>query len=58
MPCDPTDPASISRAVLKLYYDRNLAQEMGRRGRNRVLSDWNYETQFAPVLQILQNETL
>ena len=24
---------------------------MGERGRRRVLADWNYETQFAPVLQ-------
>jgi glycosyltransferase involved in cell wall biosynthesis len=56
LPCNPADPASISQAVLTLYQDRNLAQNMGRRGRNRILSGWNYETQFAPVLEILQSE--
>jgi glycosyltransferase involved in cell wall biosynthesis len=56
--CNPADPTSISQAVRKLYQDRNLAQEMGRRGKDRILSGWNYETQFAPVLEILQSETL
>jgi hypothetical protein len=58
MRCNPTDPASISKAVLTLYYDRNLAQDMGRRGRERILSSGNYETQFAPVLEILERETV
>jgi hypothetical protein len=26
---------------------------MGTLGRQRILADWNYETQFAPVLNIL-----
>jgi glycosyltransferase involved in cell wall biosynthesis len=57
LPCNPADPVSISQAVLTLYQDRALAQNMGRHGRKRILSGWNYETQFAPVLEILQSET-
>jgi hypothetical protein len=27
---------------------------MGERGRTRIIAEWNYETQFAPVFRLLQ----
>ena len=52
--CDPADPASIAR-TLKPWIDSAAArQEAGEKGRQKILSDWNYERQFAPVLQRLE----
>ena len=48
--CDPTDTASIAKAIRTLVDSRERARQMGLAGRERVLRDWNYETQFAPVL--------
>lgn len=47
--CNPNDPASIADA-LRWYLDHQAEmQEMGDRGRQRILTEWNYETQFKPV---------
>jgi hypothetical protein len=27
---------------------------MGEKGRRRILSEWNYEAQFAPVVRMLE----
>lgn len=48
--CDPTDVQSIA-AALQWYWDHpDERQKMGRAGRERIRTEWNYETQFAPVL--------
>jgi hypothetical protein len=31
-------------------------RKMGEQGRQRILTEWNYEVQFAPVLDILNRE--
>jgi hypothetical protein len=31
---------------------------MGERGRRRVLTDWNYEAQFAPVLRAVAGDAV
>ena len=48
--CDPNDATSIAEALS--YYLHHLVElrRMASRGRFRVTQDWNYETQFAPVL--------
>ncbi|HEY0673372.1 MAG TPA: glycosyltransferase [Longimicrobiales bacterium] len=51
--CRPNDARSIAAAVQPLVEDTGRAREMGRRGCERILSEWNYETQFAPVLEYL-----
>ena len=49
--CDPLDPASIAKA-LRWFLDHPEARErMGTKGRKRILSDWNYEMEFAPVMK-------
>jgi glycosyltransferase involved in cell wall biosynthesis len=47
--CEPSDPASIAAAVTRLL-DPARRAEMGERARTRILGEWNYEHQFAPVL--------
>ena len=47
--CHPDAPASIA-AALRWYLDHPAEmREMGDRGRQRILTEWNYETQFQPV---------
>jgi glycosyltransferase involved in cell wall biosynthesis len=54
---DPTDPASIAKAVRWLLEHPAELRVMGERGRQRILREWNYERQFAPVLQRLTKQT-
>ena len=49
----PEDAASIAAAVRELCADPARARQMGESGRARVLAEWNYEAQFAPVLSVL-----
>lgn len=48
--CDPTDAASVASALRWFLSHPDEAYAMGERGRQRILSDWNYETQFQPVM--------
>lgn len=48
--CEPGDAASIAAAVRPLCAEPARAWRMGEAGRMRVLAEWNYEAQFAPVL--------
>ena len=56
--CDPSDAASIAGAVARFLADPRLMRSMGERGRQRVRATWNYETEFAPVLRILNDESV
>jgi glycosyltransferase involved in cell wall biosynthesis len=52
--CDPDDAESIARAIRRFLDDPELARSMGEKGRQRILSDWNYEGHFLPVYSRLQ----
>jgi len=54
--CNPDDPESIRDALRGLLDNPGRMRLMGEEGRKRILSDWNYETQFAPVLKRLEEE--
>jgi glycosyltransferase involved in cell wall biosynthesis len=47
------DPASIGGAVARLLNDAGLCQQMGGRARQIHLDRFNYEAEFAPVLNRL-----
>jgi spore maturation protein CgeB len=48
--CDPDDPDSIE-AELRWYLNHsNDRREMGRKCREKIHQDWNYEAMFAAVL--------
>ena len=51
--CDPRDADSIARVLRWATEHRDAAQSMGERGRQKILSDWNYERQFEPVARQL-----
>ena len=47
--CNAEDPQSIAEALSWLMDHSTEMRAMGERGRQRVTADWNYETQFGPV---------
>jgi glycosyltransferase involved in cell wall biosynthesis len=50
---NPDDAHSIAAALNWLRTHPIELRAMGERGRQRILTDWNYETQFAPVVKRL-----
>lgn len=52
--CDPEDSGSVLQAIEWALDNRPALAAMGARGRARVLAQWNYETQFAPVRDALR----
>jgi glycosyltransferase involved in cell wall biosynthesis len=51
--CLPDDAGSVAAALLWYHEHPDEMRAMGERGRRRVESEWNYETQFAPVLSAM-----
>jgi glycosyltransferase involved in cell wall biosynthesis len=51
--CDPRDVDSIATAFAWAAAHRAELHAVAERGRERILADWNYETQFAPVLRAM-----
>ncbi len=49
--CNPTDSQSIAKAINWFMEHPEEMRTMGERGRQRIISEWNYEAQFAPVLE-------
>jgi len=53
--CDPQDVESVAEAIQWYVEHPEKRREMGERGRRRILEEWNYERQFEPVREKLQN---
>ena len=51
--CDPEDADSIADALRWYIRNPDRMRAMGEDGRRRILSEWNYETQFAPVFRAI-----
>jgi len=51
--CDPSDVDSIAAAFGWAAAHRDAVQTVAARGWERLQSDWNYESQFAPVLDAM-----
>lgn len=54
LPCIAEDPDSVAAALNWLLEHPRDTRAMGERGRRQIAAAWNYETQFAPVLQVLR----
>jgi glycosyltransferase involved in cell wall biosynthesis len=51
--CNPENPESIARTLLWCIENPDESRRMGNQGCDRIRTEWNYETQFAPVLNHL-----
>ena len=51
--CNPEDPHSIAQAVAWFLTHPQEAAAARVRGRQRILDEWNYETQFVPVQRFM-----
>ena len=51
--CDPASVDSLRSVIGRLHADPAGRREMGERGRQRVLAEWNHEQAFRPVLERL-----
>jgi glycosyltransferase involved in cell wall biosynthesis len=51
--CDPERPETIAKAVLTLRENGEARRNMAQRGLALIRSEWNYETQFAKVLDTI-----
>ena len=51
--CAPENVDSIVELLNRAGQHRDQLVEMGQRGRDLVRSEWNYETQFAPVVRAM-----
>jgi glycosyltransferase involved in cell wall biosynthesis len=56
--CDPEDPKSIALALSWLLEHPVEMRRMGERGRQKIAADWNYETQFSPVVELMRQTLL
>jgi glycosyltransferase involved in cell wall biosynthesis len=54
--CNPDDVSSIASRLEWFLEHPDETLLMGERGRQRVLSGWNYEQEFAPVMKVLTGE--
>lgn len=52
--CDPDNVDSIASALRWFLENPQKRRKMAERGRQKILSDWNYETQFEPVLRYMK----
>jgi glycosyltransferase involved in cell wall biosynthesis len=53
--CNFSDPVSIASSVKWFLQNPGRLREMGEQGRRRVVNEWNYDTQFAPITAALQD---
>jgi glycosyltransferase involved in cell wall biosynthesis len=51
--CDPDDVGSVSAALRWLIDHPDERRAMGSAARARIERDWNYDTEFKPVLELL-----
>ncbi len=54
--CNPNDAASIADAVRWYWERRTERAARAERAQEKILNEWNYETQFAPVLMELMQQ--
>lgn len=53
--CDPQSSESIAKAVSSLINNENEYNKMREQGLEKIVNDWNYEVQFAPILKLMEN---
>ena len=55
VPCEPGNQEALVKVLKWLASHPEEVRRMGAQGKQWVKSEWNYESQFAPVLQVINN---
>lgn len=53
--CNPDEPESIAHAIQALLLEPEQIENMRAIGIKKIAEDWNYETQFSPVLTMMES---
>ncbi len=53
--CNPTDPNSIANAVRSLLDNPKEVAMQQIRNKEKIATEWNYECQFKPIIELLQS---
>jgi glycosyltransferase involved in cell wall biosynthesis len=53
--CDPRDPTSVANVLGWFAEHPDETRAMGERGRQQIARNWNYESQFEPVIALLND---
>lgn len=53
---DPRDPTDVARRIVKLLTDRELATQMGARGRERAVAHWTWDAVAATCQKYLTSD--
>ena len=53
--CDSESSESIKDLLLDLYYKKNALYEQGKRNKEKILSEWNYNNEFKKVEKYIEN---
>jgi glycosyltransferase involved in cell wall biosynthesis len=53
--CHPASASELARIFEDLLENPARTRAMGEAGRRRILGEWNYESQFRPVLNVLES---
>ena len=51
----PNDPATLAEHIERVLADRSLAEQMGKRGRERVEANFELQTQTRLLLSVMDN---
>ena len=54
--CDPRDPNSMAVALQWFLEHPSERRAMALRGRAKIETEWNYDTAFSPIMDILERE--
>ena len=53
--CDSESSESIKDLLLDLYYKKDALYEQGKRNKEKILSEWNYNNEFKKVEKYIEN---
>ena len=55
MTCEPGNTGALAKLFAWMDEHRDEVRQMGLSGKQLIRSDWNYETQFKPVLEAMES---
>jgi glycosyltransferase involved in cell wall biosynthesis len=54
--CEPDSPRNIASALRWFLNHPATMREMGERGRQKIVAEWNYEMRFSPIFEQMRSK--